>query len=237
MLWVITDTHFEHRAMIKNCGRPVNFTTLICEHWRHQISQKDTVIHLGDCAWNEEGMQRLLKLPGKKILVRGNHDSKSLEKYMEMGWDFACDSIVMKLQGMTILFSHHPQWNHRADINIHGHFHDLHREDFSHLYLPLSIEAMGYEPIALDEAFLRTISSWVDKRKIPKLKEIYDLKQNHRPLSLRDVYGAQTREQFMKKFLRHAAGEEDLGDAMDLDIDAVLKTYGAAVVDDFLKTE
>ena len=73
------------------------------------MKPQDTVIHLGDCAWRPEGMKRLLELPGKKILVRGNHDDKSLEKYMEMGWDFACDSIVMKLGGVVILFSHKPR--------------------------------------------------------------------------------------------------------------------------------
>ena len=109
MLWTITDTHFDHHAMIKNCGRPVNFDAIICRNWRERVKPQDTVIHLGDCAWRSEGMKRLLELPGKKILVRGNHDDKSLEKYMEMGWDFACDSIVMKLGGVVILFSHKPR--------------------------------------------------------------------------------------------------------------------------------
>ena len=89
---------------------------------------------------------------------------------------------------------------HRADINIHGHYHDLHREDFSRLYLPLSLEAMGYQPIALDAEFLGTMASWVSRRRIPKLKEIYELKQNHRPLSLRDIYGQQGKERFIRKF-------------------------------------
>lgn len=200
MLWIITDTHLGHYAMIKSCGRPENFDAIICRNWRERVKPQDTVIHLGDCAWRPEGMKRLLGLPGKKILVRGNHDDKSLEKYMEMGWDFACDSIVMKLGGVVILFSHKPRLGHRADINIHGHFHDLHREDFSRLYLPLSLEAMGYQPIALDTEFLGTIASWVSKKRIPKLKEIYELKQNHRPLCQRDIYGRQGKECFFRKF-------------------------------------
>ena len=228
MLWVITDTHFNHDAMIRSCGRPINFTSLICENWRKMVDSKDTVIHLGDCAWRPEGMKRLLSLPGRKILVRGNHDDKSLDKYMAMGWDFACDSIVMKLDGVPILFSHAPRWGHRADINIHGHFHDLHREDFSRLYLPLSLEAMGYMPIALDEAFLGIISSWVNTRKIPKLKEIYNLRQNYRPLSVRDIYGAQGRDRFIREFIKHSTNADaaDLDGIIDFDIDVVLSHYG-----------
>lgn len=226
MLWVITDTHFSHDAMLRNCGRPSNFTALICENWRKMVSPKDTVIHLGDCAWRPEGMKRLLSLPGRKILVRGNHDDKSLEKYMAMGWDFACDSIVMKLSGVTVLFSHAPRWGHRSDINIHGHFHDLHREDFSRLYLPLSLESMGYMPISLDEDFLGRLSSWVTLRKIPKLKEIFDLRQNHRPLCIRDIYGQQGRERFIQEFVKHSTGDDFVPDFSNIDIDSVLKQYG-----------
>lgn len=226
MLWLITDTHFEHEAMISRCDRPKNFTSLICTNWRQVVKPKDTIIHLGDCAWNETGMKRLLSLPGKKILVRGNHDSQSLEKYMDMGWDFACDSLVMKLYSVTILFSHKPVWGHKADINIHGHFHDLHREDFSRLYLPLSIEAMGYKPIAVNEEFMGSISSWIGKRRIPKLKEIWDLKQNHRPIIARDIYGRLGKDEFVKAFIRHSTENQSYDYNSDLDIDTVLEKYG-----------
>lgn len=226
MLWVITDTHFNHTAMIRSCSRPENFTDIICENWKKMVSPTDTVIHLGDCAWRPEGMERLLNLPGKKILVRGNHDDRSLEKYMAMGWDFACDSIVMKLGGVIILFSHKPRWNHKADINIHGHFHDLHREDFSRLYLPLSLESMGYKPIALNEEFLGTLSSWVGKKRIPKLKEIAALKQNHRALCERDMYGRQGKERFIKEFISHGKMATDSEANIANDIDQILYEHG-----------
>ena len=63
MLWIITDTHFDHHAMIKRCGRPENFDAIICRNWRERVKPQDTVIHLGDCAWRPEGMKRLLELP------------------------------------------------------------------------------------------------------------------------------------------------------------------------------
>lgn len=53
MLWVITDTHFDHYNMVKTCGRLKNFTALICENWRKMVSPKNTIIHLGDCAWSQ----------------------------------------------------------------------------------------------------------------------------------------------------------------------------------------
>lgn len=147
---------------------------------------------------------------------------------MDMGWDFAADSLVMKLQGITILFSHAPQWKHRADINIHGHFHDLHREVFDRRYLPLSLEAMGYMPIALDEGFLGPVAGWVKTHKIPKLKEIYELKQNHRPLTERDMYGRMSKETFTLEFLAHSLdeGQMDTNEAAYIDVEPVLVQYG-----------
>lgn len=203
MLYLITDTHLGHKAMIRSCGRPEQFTSLICDNWKRMVAPSDTVIHLGDAAWGSEHMERLLRLPGKKILVRGNHDDKSLEHYMGIGWDFACDSLVMKLHGMTILFSHAPRWGHWADINIHGHFHDLHREDFTRLYLHMSLECMGYRPVALDKEFLGPVSSWVTRHHIPTLQEIWANKQNHRPLCERDEIGRQSRENYEMCLAKH----------------------------------
>lgn len=203
MYWVITDTHMNHEAMISRSQRPKNFSALIAKNWKNMVSNKDTVIHLGDVAWDDKGMERILRLPGKKILLRGNHDHKTFQEYVDMGWDFAAESITLKFDRMTVLFSHAPMWNHQMSINIHGHFHDLHREDFTHLYLPLSLESMGYMPIALDDEFISTLSSWTRRHRPPTLKEIYDLRQNHRKLTKRDIYGRLGQEEFAKALVSH----------------------------------
>lgn len=219
MLWVITDTHFNHHAMLESCHRPENFEDLICENWEKMVGPMDRVLHLGDCAWRPEGMKRLLSLPGKKFLIRGNHDDKSDDRYMDMGWDGVFESVIIKRYGVRVLFSHKPRFGHKADINIHGHFHDLHREDFSRLYLPLSLESMGYRPIALDTEFMGKLSSWVRKERIPKLKEIVALRQNHRPLCERDMYGRKGREAFIEAFLEHT-------DNPEVDVDKELEKHG-----------
>ena len=74
MLYVITDTHLGHRAMCHSCGRPENFSEQICHNWQNMVNPADTVIHLGDIAWDEQWLHRLMRLPGRKILVRGNHE-------------------------------------------------------------------------------------------------------------------------------------------------------------------
>lgn len=190
MLYVITDTHLGHKGMINSCGRPENFSSLIMRNWKAKVTNNDTVIHLGDVAWYDEALERLIKLPGKKILVRGNHDKKTNAEYMELGFDFSCDELTMDFDGMQVLFSHEPHYGHSADINIHGHQHDLHRDDYSRLYLPLALEAMGYRPIAVNKEFLHVLHSWVNKKHIPTIEEIMALRQNYlgEPLQ-RDLYG------------------------------------------------
>lgn len=219
MLWVITDTHFHHYGIIRSCQRPENFEDLVCENWSKMVAPDDRVLHLGDCAMRPEGMERLLSLPGKKFLIRGNHDDKSDERYMEMGWDGVFESVIIKRYGIRILFSHKPRFGHRTDINIHGHYHDLHRVNFNRLFLPLSLESMGYRPIALDRDFMGVIDSWVKKERIPKLWEIAALRQNHRPLCERDIYGRKGRETFIEEFREHAENP-------DVDIDRVLEKHG-----------
>jgi calcineurin-like phosphoesterase family protein len=166
-IWIISDTHIDHRSMIRTCGRPENFSRTILRNWEKKVENKDLVIHLGDLAWghNDEGLKKLLKMPGKKILVRGNHDPKSLEAYMDLGFAFACDEFVMNVEGVRMLFTHRPRIGHTFDINVHGHEHDVHRVSETGLFLPIALEVQGYEPIELTNDRMRLIRSWSDKYK------------------------------------------------------------------------
>ena len=138
MLYLITDTHLGHQNMLKSCSRPARFTNLIFDNCRKMVKSEGTLIHLGDVAWNAEELMRFMKLLGRKILVRGNHDKKSTAYYMDAGFALVVDSVTMTLQGIRILFLHAPLYGHTADINIHGHQHDLHFEDVSRQSSPKS---------------------------------------------------------------------------------------------------
>lgn len=190
MLYLITDTHLGHQNMLKSCSRPARFTNLILDSCRKMVRSNDMLIHLGDVAWNEEELMRFMKLPGHKVLVRGNHDKKSTPYYMEAGFDLVVDSMTMTLQGIQILFSHAPQYGHTADINIHGHQHDLHYEDVFHRYWPLALEHMGYKPLPLDDKTVGVLQSWVKRGRNPSKKELYALHQGYlSTASTRDYIG------------------------------------------------
>ena len=182
MLFVIPDTHLGHENIKKYCNRPDGFENIIAENWNNEIGKFDTVIHLGDISMKSQigdnYVKKLGKWNGKKVLVRGNHDKNSDEFYLNAGFTIVVEEIAMCLGNMKILFTHRPKLDHDADINIHGHQHNLSVLDETRLYLPLSIEHMGYKPLKIDENFLDGLKKFVIAKKQPTLKEIMALGQN-----------------------------------------------------------
>lgn len=111
-VYIISDTHFEDPQCTEidpMWPSPEEYIALI----RKDINCGDTIIHLGDVG-NPEWMD---KLPGRKILIMGNHDSKS-----------SCVNHFQEIYdgplyiGKKILLSHEPIFIPGA-VNIHGHIH------------------------------------------------------------------------------------------------------------------
>ncbi len=177
MLYVIPDTHLGHENIKKYCNRPDDFEKLIENNWQATVTATDTVIHLGDISFNENWIERLGSWNGRKILVRGNHDKKPYEFYMNCGFTVIVEELVIDFNNLLILFSHRPRFGHGYDINIHGHQHNLAVYDDKRLYLPLSLEHMGYKPLAIDENFIGNLKKFVINNKQPTLKEIMNLGQ------------------------------------------------------------
>ncbi|GAC1471917.1 MAG: metallophosphoesterase [Chloroflexota bacterium] len=88
-IWAIADIHASRTD--PSTGRPVKpmdvFGAQWADHvqrleraWRDEVSDEDTVIVAGDIDWAlhlsdaRETLERLDRLPGSKILIRGNHD-------------------------------------------------------------------------------------------------------------------------------------------------------------------
>ena len=167
--WLISDTHFNHAKLEDWGGRSGDWQQRLWDGIA-AIPDGDTLIHLGDiCIGNDEEIHKQLIHAVNRfneggpdgtvrtILVRGNHDGKSLSWYNER-WDFVCDSFELLYNGHYLYFSHRPQppMGHFTK-NIHGHTHgNMHRsEEYISYYDPtyhfdMSPELMGYAPIRLD---------------------------------------------------------------------------------------
>lgn len=178
MIYLITDTHLGHENIKKYCNRPDDFEKILEDNLNKTLNNDDLLIHLGDVAFKKELIEKFCKLPGKKILIKGNHDKCTDSFYMAAGFTLVAEEITLNIEGYRLLFSHRPKFGHEADINIHGHFHSLYTPDETRLYLPLSLEHMGYAPLALDDSFIAKLKPFIITKKQPTAKEIITLFEN-----------------------------------------------------------
>jgi calcineurin-like phosphoesterase family protein len=151
--WIISDTHFGHKNIVKFCGRPMNHDNIMASNWHDLVQPDDTIVHLGDITYRGDrtDMLYLLKhLPGKKFYVKGNHDKENDRWYRGAGFEQIGDLLGTFIEedvtrdghpykntvknygfywrdkrGRRILFSHYPDaWLLDWTINIHGHIHN-----------------------------------------------------------------------------------------------------------------
>lgn len=186
--WIVSDTHFRHKNIVKYCNRPMGHDRLMQQNWFEKIQPEDTVLHLGDLqVWY--GLEVVAasaltsSLPGKKFILRGNHDREKPKFYADLGftmipefiWEVDIPSVIT---WRRVLFSHYPditrigEW----DINVHGHIHnngypvEIKRERD---YRNVSVEVMNYEPVRLRDVLVgkayessRTAKTWEERNAI-----------------------------------------------------------------------
>ena len=123
--YIVSDTHLNHDNIATYCDRPPNFTELIDRNVKQIVKPEDLVIHVGDIGVGKsEGyMDMVAQWPGRWILVRGNHDGKSCQWYMEHGFDFACDAMIYR--GVWITHKPSDILPAGCSVNLHGHLHNV----------------------------------------------------------------------------------------------------------------
>jgi len=127
--WIIADTHFGHTILQDYCNRPADADKRILKGLsKGGLTTGDVLIHLGDVCIGNDRMwheQLMSSVSAKTILVRGNHDKRSIKWYLGVGWSMVVDRFDIKIYGRKIAFSHFPLVDDGSfDINIHGHFHN-----------------------------------------------------------------------------------------------------------------
>ncbi len=91
MIWYTADTHIGHRNILTFTGRPYQsveaMNEAIVSSWNSVVGDEDTVFILGDFALCGATMTRAIisRLRGHKILVRGNHDCRKRNWYINAG--------------------------------------------------------------------------------------------------------------------------------------------------------
>ncbi len=155
-VYITSDQHFFHENIIKYENRPFKsveeMNEFMIQEWNKKVRKRDIVYCLGDFTFNRkvsEMKELISKLNGKKVLVMGNHDKKTMSMYYEAGFDEVYkNSIIYK---EFFILSHVPVYL-SADmpyINVHGHIHSKEFKD--ERYVNVCVELHNYAPVLFDD--------------------------------------------------------------------------------------
>lgn len=153
-----SDQHFGHQNVIKYCNRPFkdkeHMDKAMLINYNETVQDEDLVVWVGDIAFSgvNEYRQLLANLPGKKVLIMGNHDFDRKNKLKDFGIFsevYMATSFYMTIQNKicNLILSHYPidtELLPENTLNIHGHIHDK-VADFKNINV--SVEHTNYKPI------------------------------------------------------------------------------------------
>jgi len=114
MIWFTSDHHFGHRNVITYCARPFadsdEMNRAMVARYKAAVKPTDTVYFLGDICFLPArlGTPILKRLPGRKLLIKGNHDKWSDTQYHEAGFELIAQELVLTLAGQRVRLSHYP---------------------------------------------------------------------------------------------------------------------------------
>jgi calcineurin-like phosphoesterase family protein len=141
-VWMTADLHLCHANVIQYCNRPFSDVTPMNAHLVSQIQKignDEWLVIVGDLAMgsHELAMEWIRRIPGRKVLVLGNHDltrrgeCRYLAERSLDGQRPLFDAVVPFLVwedalGQSVLVSHYPaavEHNAGRLLNYHGHLH------------------------------------------------------------------------------------------------------------------
>lgn len=169
MIYFISDTHFNHKNIIKYCNRPFKnvdeMNETLVKNWNTLVKDEDSIYHLGDVTFGKRELSYKIfnQLKGKKYLVRGNHDKWSVGFYERFGFT-VLKYAPIRLDEYKLLLSHIPVPDKQIPygfVNIHGHIHDKKLYECVEKYEPseyslekhinISCDITNFKPISLEE--------------------------------------------------------------------------------------
>lgn len=124
-IWFCSDLHIGHKKIGEfrspaGVESELDNRTRIYNDWNASVTKRDIVYVLGDVCFDMELMEDFGALPGKKILVRGNHDNFDTGVYLKY-----FKGVYGLLKYKEFWLSHAPIHPNelRGKVNLHGHVH------------------------------------------------------------------------------------------------------------------
>lgn len=168
-IFFTSDIHFGHTNIIQYCKRPFesvsHMNNSIIERWNSVVGGLDLVYVLGDVCMGplEETVRLVSRLHGRKVLIKGNHDDRSV-KMLEFSrqWESIHDYLELSVGKQLIVMSHYPlaSWHkaNRGSYMLHGHCHHSYKPGLPTTtdqgkVLDVGLDGQGYNyaPISLNK--------------------------------------------------------------------------------------
>jgi len=157
MKYVISDTHFGHGNIIDYCDRPfddaADMNEMMLDHWKRTVDEDDTVLFLGDVRHHpasRTAAEWLSRLPGRLLVVRGNHDSGLTQNTTE----HVVESCTIHHGEYRFYCEHQPVDSPGWQLHGHVHNNDIQNHPFidpQHGRINVSVELINYRPLLMDE--------------------------------------------------------------------------------------
>lgn len=164
--FVTSDLHLFHANIIKYSNRPFSsvgeMNEALIKNHNDIVTSIDTTYYLGDISFGDpEATVRLLnRMNGRKVLVKGNHDSDNMihtlkkEGAITIVRDYL--EYYHKPSRSFIMMMHYPikEWRNAShgSIHLHGHCHGgLDVENKELRRMDIGVDSHYYKPILIDD--------------------------------------------------------------------------------------
>lgn len=174
--WFTADPHFGHANIIKHCRRPFDdvdaMDAALIATISDIVADRDELWVLGDVAMRTQRAELVSLLPGRKILVVGNHDkpfrgtpekvAKATAMYRDAGFDEIIHgtTTITLADGRSVLASHFPYEGDSGERDryvaqrpidrgqwlLHGHVHERWRQRGR--MINVGVDAWAGRPVA-----------------------------------------------------------------------------------------
>lgn len=174
--WITSDLHFGHKNIMRFC--PISrarfhedldyMHTAMIKEWNDLIAPEDLTYILGDVAFMSgyEASKIMNRLNGRKILVEGNHDRKTLnDKNFRESFEEVHKYLDINYNGTKVVMFHYPiaEWDqmHRGSVHFHGHLHGGTSGMENFRCIDVGMDATGMIAISMEDAIAKAMKGQI----------------------------------------------------------------------------
>jgi len=174
MIYFTSDTHFNHKNILKYSNRPFasveEMDEVLIMNWNAAVGNDDTIYHLGDFCMGEH-TKYLKQLNGNIIFIKGSHDKwmkkEPLMMEIRLPEKYQDPEFPNYPRYLTLCHYSLRSWraSHFSSFHLFGHHHG--RLEPHGLSFDAGVDCHGYAPISLDDVakVMNTLKPIVDYRK------------------------------------------------------------------------